>query len=311
AFIFGGISLLISMIWGDLGSAARVIISYGSGLCAFITAYVFTRDERYANLSFPFYLISALLMPFGMFVFLHEYVGGNDLQMAIISVFGILAVQFAVPFLKDKKTSLLFFAYFFFYLSLGALLDRVHVPRDIAGLGMGLSIIAFAFYFDKTVHRPICAFWYFIGIGTYLASISNMMFNLDMSGNLIGVIMGLSVLSLGWYFKEAKHNIIAPTLFILGSLGFLYSLFDAVEGKPFVDLSFLAVAVLMMIISVRAQSRILLVMSTLAIISFLGYFTGEYFADVTGWPIALIIFGFFLISISRYALKLGKKISAT
>ena len=85
-FIFGGLSLLIGMLWGDLGSAARVIISYGSGICAFIFGFMFNKDERYQSLSIPFYLISTFLLPFGMFVFLGEYIGGNDAQLATIIV---------------------------------------------------------------------------------------------------------------------------------------------------------------------------------------------------------------------------------
>ena len=310
AFIFGGLCLLIGMIWNDLSSAARVIISYSSGLCAFISGYAFNKDMRYKSLSFPFYLSSALLLPFGMFVFLHEYVGGNDAQLATIIVFGVLALQFAMVFIKDKKTSLLFLAYLFFYISIGALLDRMHVPRDLIGLIMGTSIIAFAVYLENTVHRSICGFWFIIGIGNYLAATSNMMFDLNLSGELIGIIIGLSVMLLGWYFKEKKYSFIAPVFYVLGSLGFLYSLFQGVESKPFLDLIFLAVAVSMMILSVQIKNKVLLTISTIAIIGFLGYFTDEYFADVTGWPVALIIFGFFLISVSHYALKLGKKINS-
>jgi hypothetical protein len=49
--------------------------------------------------------------------------------------------------------------------------------------------------------------------------------------------------------------------------------------------------------------------STFSLLGYLGYFTAEYFADVTGWPIALIIMGFILIGISTKAIKLGQKIS--
>ncbi|HPD82720.1 MAG TPA: hypothetical protein PLK85_02785 [Alphaproteobacteria bacterium] len=309
-FIFGGLCLLIAMIWGDLGSAARVLLSYGSGLCAFVSGYVFTKDDRYKNLSFPFYLISALLLPFGMFVFLHEYVGGNDSQLAVIIVFGILALQFTALFFKERGTVLLFFAYLFFYISIGAFLDKMHIPRDLIGFIMGVSIITFSLYLDKTPHRIICPFWYVIGFCTYLAAVSNMMFDLNIHGEIIGITISLTVMLLGWHFKKTDHNVLAPTFYIIGSIGFLYSLFDLVKNTPFLDLSFLAVAVSMMIMSVQIKNRALLIISTIAVIGFLGYFTDEYFADVTGWPIALIIFGFFLISVSHYALKLGRRISS-
>jgi hypothetical protein len=56
------------------------------------------------------------------------------------------------------------------------------------------------------------------------------------------------------------------------------------------------------------HSRTLLLVSTFALLGFLGYYTEEYFADVTGWPIALMIMGFLLIGVSAYAVKLGQKI---
>ncbi|MCB1721920.1 MAG: hypothetical protein KDI11_09215 [Alphaproteobacteria bacterium] len=310
AFIFGGLALFITMIWDDLNSPARVIITYGPGIVAFILGILVLKDERYEKASTPLFLKSAVLLPTGMFVFLHEYVGGNDSQLAVIIVFGVLALQFTTLFFKERGTVLLFFAYLFFYISIGAFLDKMHIPRDLIGFIMGISIITFSLYLDKTPHRIICPFWYVIGFCTYLAAVSNMMFDLNIHGEIIGITISLTVMLLGWHFKKTDHNVLAPTFYIIGSIGFLYSLFDLVKNTPFLDLSFLAVAVSMMIMSVQINNRALLIISTIAVIGFLGYFTDEYFADVTGWPIALIIFGFFLISVSHYALKLGRRISS-
>lgn len=65
----------------------------------------------------------------------------------------------------------------------------------------------------------------------------------------------------------------------------------------------------MVIASVMVKSRALLIVSTISLLGYLGYFTNEYFADVTGWPLALMCMGILMIVISAYAVKLGKKIS--
>ncbi|MCB1720270.1 MAG: DUF2157 domain-containing protein, partial [Alphaproteobacteria bacterium] len=203
----------------------------------------------------PLFLKSAVLLPTGMFVFLHEYADGDDAQLAAMIVFGILALQFLLPFFKLQRTSLLFFAYLFWNSSLGILMERAEVPGELIGIGLGASIMAVAWTIDRTQHRAISPFWYF-----------------------------------------------------LGSIGLLWSVFDVVQEAPPFDLLYLPLTIGLMIISTRMHSRTLLLVSTFALLGFLGYYTDEYFADVTGWPIALMLMGFMLIGVSAYAVKLGRQI---
>lgn len=255
AFIFGGLALFISMIWGSLGSSSRVIITYGPGIVAFIMGIVFTKDSRYEKASTPLFLISAFLLPSGMFVFLNEYGQGNDVQLASMIVFGLLAFQFLGAFSSVKRTSLLFFGFLFWNVALGILMDRANVPGEIIGISLGLSIMLIAWKIDKTKHCSISAFWYFFG-----------------------------------------------------SIGLLWSVFDIVNGSPIIDILYLPLTLFIMLLSTHIHSKTLLFVSTCSLLGFLGYFTHEYFADVTGWPIALMIMGFLLVFISSYAVKLGGKI---
>jgi hypothetical protein len=189
-----------------------------------------------------------------MFVYLHEYADGNDGQLAALLVFGLVAIQFLVTFCFYRRTSLLFFGYLFWNSAVGILMDRAGVSGEILGIGLGLSIMIVAWAMDRTPHRAIAPFWYFIG-----------------------------------------------------SIGLLWSIFDVVEHTA-LDMSYLAVATGMMFLSVRMQSRTLLIVSTGALLGYLGYFTDEYFKDVIGWPIALMVMGGMLIGISYWAVKMSRKI---
>ena len=44
-------------------------------------------------------------------------------------------------------------------------------------------------------------------------------------------------------------------------------------------------------LSIRVASRALLFVSVVGLLAYLSYFAYEYFADVVGWPIALILAG--------------------
>jgi len=255
AFIFGGLGLLTAMIWDDLTSATRVLISYGPGIIAFILGIMTVKDTRYEKASTGLFMTSSVLLPTGMFVFLNEYSDGGDAQLAAMVVFGILALQFLLTFSALKRTSLLFFGFLFWNSALGILMERAYVPGELVGIGLGLSILIFAFNVDKTKHRAISPFYYFIG-----------------------------------------------------GMGFLWAMFDIIEDISGLDILYLPVTIFMMMASVRVQSRTLLLVSTFSLLGYLGYFTNEYFADVTGWPVALIVLGFLLIGISAQAVKLGQKI---
>jgi hypothetical protein len=53
----------------------------------------------------------------------------------------------------------------------------------------------------------------------------------------------------------------------------------------------------------------MLVMAVLQSLGYLSYFTEEYFQNVAGWPLALMLAGGIMIGISGYAVKLGQRLN--
>ncbi|MBP7758968.1 MAG: DUF2157 domain-containing protein [Alphaproteobacteria bacterium] len=255
-FVFGGLALYMGMIWNDLNSPARVIITFGPGIAAFILGIVTLKDERFMRASTPLFLKAAILQPVGMFVFLDEYASGDDTQLAAMVVFGILAVQFLLCFLIFRRTTLLFFGYLFWNASVGILMDRCEVPEDPMGIGLSLSILMVAWSIDRTKHKPIAAFWYFVG-----------------------------------------------------GVGLLWSVFQSVENSAY-DIIMLPVMIGLMWVSVRMHSRTMLLVGTFGLLGFLTYYTDQYFKDITGWPLALMMMGFMLVGISYMAVRLSQKIKS-
>src|SRR5688572_16824084 len=75
-FIFAGIGVFIALQWDDLNSAARVLVTLGSGIAAFVLAIVASRDPRFEKTVTPFFLMAAALEPTGMMVAFDEFGSG-------------------------------------------------------------------------------------------------------------------------------------------------------------------------------------------------------------------------------------------
>lgn len=256
AFIFSGLCAYIGMIWDDLNSISRVIVSLGSGFIVFILGLFCIGDPKYSKAATPLFLIAAALQPVGMFVFMDEYLPKTGQVVRAASfVFAFMTIQQAVAFLATKRTALLFFSVFFYYAFLSTLLNILEIDAPEGPL-----------------------------------------------------MLGLTGLMLSYGISRTEHKVIAPFFFFWSSLLTAAASFDVFEDTPF-DVLLIGVSAGLIYLSIHAASRTVLTVGVLSLLAFLGYFTSEYFQNIVGWPIALIVMGFVMIGVSVYAVKLGKKIS--
>ena len=254
-FVFAGVALLIGMVWDDMNSLQKVIVTLGTGIVAFVLGILAHKDERLTKAATPLFLVAALMQPTGMFTFLAEYIPTpGDPELAALLIFSIMTVQQALTFALLKRTSLIFTSLVFWAGALSLAMDMLHFDGEIIGLITGLSLFLICYNVDKTAHRTITPFWYFISTGLILCSFWNL-----------------------------------------------------VEGSP-LDIAYLMLNGFFIYLSIRLTSRTVLFVSVIGLLSYLSYFTYEYFADIIGWPIALIVMGLAMIGLSTYAVKLGQKI---
>lgn len=168
-FLFAGLCTLAGVLWDDLTSLQRVTVSFGSGLVSMALGLLSVRNSRFEKASTPFFLISAALQPTGLFVFLKEYFpDGGDPQLAALWIFGIMAIQHTIVFLKTNRTSLLFFTLSFWYTAIGIFLDRNNIPEDIGVFVLGVSMLCVGYAVDRTSHRAIVPFGYALAMAATL-----------------------------------------------------------------------------------------------------------------------------------------------
>lgn len=128
---------------------------------------------------------------------------------------------------------------------------------------------------------------------------------LDVDGTAIEIVLGASILLASIGVDRMGRGAVVPFWYFVGGAAFLHGLFEAVERTPF-EIAFLAAAAGFMYASIALHSRTLLVVATLAILGYTGWFTGQHFADSIGWPLALMAFGLFLIGLSAVAFRIDR-----
>ena len=252
-FVFAGIGVFISMYWGDFGSAARVIVTLGTGLVAFFMAITCLHDSKYERAATPLFLISSFLQPTGILVMLQEYSSGGNYRHGILFMAAYMLIQQSATFWAKGRTVLAFSTILF-------------------------GTIFFGYLFDL---------W-------------------DFNEKLIGTIIGASLMCIAYALNRSKHLAIAPFWYFVGSALLLWSVFDALKNTP-LELLYLGLSALLIFLSTYVRSRTLLLVGTLSMLCYIGWFTAKHFANTVGWPIALVIIGIALIAMSSLAIRLNNK----
>ncbi len=162
-FIFAGLGVFIALNWDVMNSAARIIITLGSGITAFIMAVVASTDERYVRVRTPLYLIAAALQPVGLLVAIDEFSSGGDWHHAALLTACIMGFQQAAVFWQMRDTTLLFTTLVFALWFFGVALDLVNVEDELNAMILGASTLSFCIGLERTRHRGMTPFWYLAG----------------------------------------------------------------------------------------------------------------------------------------------------
>jgi hypothetical protein len=129
---------------------------------------------------------------------------------------------------------------------------------------------------------------------------------MNVDEDLIGTVIGASLLCIAYALNQSRHLAIAPFWYFAGAMILMWSVFDAVKNTPF-ELLYLGLSAFIVFMSTYVRSRTLLLVGTLSMLVYIGYFTAKHFANTVGWPIALVLIGIAMIALSAFAIKLNNK----
>src|SRR6266481_1024926 len=172
--VFLGIAILLSQNWQSLNFATKILATLGSGIAAYFVGVLFSRDRRTENLSPAFFLISALVMPIGLFV-LFDNAGFDARSYEIQSLISAAMLgTFLVSLFLFKKNIFAFFSILFgtwFFFSLTSFLANDNTYFDVSQfyeyrfLVAGIAYILLAYAFSKNRHTTSSLQGFLYGFG--------------------------------------------------------------------------------------------------------------------------------------------------
>jgi hypothetical protein len=128
----------------------------------------------------------------------------------------------------------------------------------------------------------------------------------DVNEKLIGMVIGSALLCIAYAINQSKHIAIAPFWYFVGAVLLLWSIFEYVENTLLEPL-YLGATAFIIFLSTYVRSRTLLLVGTITMLLYIGYYTAEHFANTVGWPIALVMIGIALIGLSALAVRLNNQ----
>lgn len=265
--VFLGIVILLAQNWAILTAGTRILATLGGGIAAYLVGLLFSRSEKTETVGFAFYLISALVMPFGLYVVFDNagFDAGSYGSQSLIS--GILFGTYLASFLLSKKNIFVLFSIIFgtwLYFSLTSFLVNGGPYFDswefyeYRTLLAGLAYILIGYTFSKSERAPLTDFLYGFGILGFLGT---------------ALTLGGWTPSQNMFWELIFPGLVFGTLFL----------------------------------SVHIQSKAFLTFGTLFLMAYILKITSEYFSSGLGWPLALVIAGLSMIGVGYMSLSIKRK----
>jgi len=224
-FVFAGVGVFIALQWSDLNSAARVLVTLGSGLIAFVLAVLGTRDPRFEKAATPLFLAAAILEPAGMVVAFAEFGSGGDWRWASLVTSGAMALQLALTFAALRRSTLLFLAILFGTAFFWTALDIMDADRTLISLVLGVSMLLAAVGADRSGRSGITPFWYFAGATAFLYGFFDLVEDTPLEISFLAVAAGFIY---GSVLLHSRTLLAVATLAILAYTAYF-------TGEHFVD----------------------------------------------------------------------------
>ncbi|MDE1151117.1 MAG: hypothetical protein PW788_01150 [Micavibrio sp.] len=122
----------------------------------------------------------------------------------------------------------------------------------------------------------------------------------------IGLVIGFSLVCIGWSLGQSRHRALAGLIYFVGSIMFIATAWDKLDNTAFEPL-LLALSCGTIFLSVVARSGTLLLVGTCALIGYIGNFMYDHFRNDLAGPIGLILAGVLLIGIGALAMRINNK----
>lgn len=210
--VLAGFCIFLAQYWDDFGSASRVLVTLGTGFCAYLFGLAAIGHPQFERTTTPMMLIAAAFQPAGIFVMLDEYAKGGDPLHGVLFMSGAMLIQQGLTFIAKRRTVLAFNTVFFGALFFATLMTLQEIDTKLSVLCIGASLTCISWSLGHSPHRAIAGFWYFFGAIFLLAAYGALVWNTAAEVTFLGLSAFLVFLS-----TQARSR----ALLTIGSLSML------------------------------------------------------------------------------------------
>lgn len=251
-----GIILFFHQQWAGMPSFARILVTLGSGIAAYIIGVLFTQKNDVRGAAFAFFLLFCLLTPFGIFITLKEthvtedMVGYSDIIYGVMTVW-TLASLFLFKRMVFRVFCIIFGSLLFFSITHLLLKGTVWNTSDMLEyrfLLLGMSYMLLGRGWQRTAIGSITPWLYSFGsimllgstmaLGGYAPS-ANQIWEIL----FVGIVFGMTFLSIA--LKSRATLIISSISIMIYILKITAEYFSDTIGWPLslIGAGFLLIAV--------------------------------------------------------------------
>ncbi|MBL7669740.1 MAG: hypothetical protein JNM39_04585 [Bdellovibrionaceae bacterium] len=306
-FILAGIGTYLGMFWTRMGGVMRIVVTLGVGYALLIVLISALQEKKFPKLILPLGLATPIMLTSGWFVFIHEvFPRGNNWRLAVLSVFGVMALHQGLLYRKYMLTVLVFPGLIFIYGFMQVGFDLVNMPVGFSAIILGASLFLVATELEKSPHRSLAEFAFLISLCWFSGGIFDRVAIALSSVNWAVLLTGICAMSAAYGLQKAGWQTrLAGLGFLIGSVMAYTGLFDLVHKTP-IEVLFFAITATMLYGCVVLQSRALLLTTVIAMLSYIGYFSAQHFVDSLGWPISLVLMGVAFLAVSALAMRVKR-----
>ncbi len=247
-FVLAGLGVFISLNWDVMNTAARIVITLGSGLAALVFGLVASRDARYERAEPPLFLLAAALQATGILVAIDEFSTGGDWRYAVLAMTLVMGLQQAALLQKLRIHALVFttIAFAAGFASTG--LDLLEAAGDVNAAVVGASLAILAFGLARTPFRTQSGFWMLVGSATCMMGLFELLRGTPIELGYLALACGAVALSA---YARSRVLLAVGTIALLGYISYFTAdrLLD-VWGWP---LALIALGIVLLGVSLAAM----------------------------------------------------------
>lgn len=278
------------------------------------------------NISEILYFIGAAIVFIGIAILAGQNWEAFNSMTRILIVLGSAIVSYGIAVVMNKQDRSSNVSIAFFTLSALLLPGGLNVLFNETGIDIynsltqamiflaSLAVFMYTYYLFKKPAFHVFNIAYatiaFFALTSYFATNSDFFLDWRFSAYRF-LLVGLSYLSLGYYFSEDREHNLSGVLYASGILAVLGSTLALGGWKPdqsvFWELIYPFLVFGVIYLSTFIRSKSFLLFGAIFLMGYIVKITSEYFADSTNWPLALMLCGFVLIGIGYFTFRLKQK----